>query len=405
MFVFIHNMSNDTLINPTSSRLIAIDAFRAIIMVLMIFVNDLWTLEGIPAWLAHVSAEADGMGLADIVFPAFLFIVGLSIPYAMEGRKKKGANRMNIFYHILSRTIALLTMGLFLVNSEMYSDTAVLPRQVWMILLVIAFFLIWMAYKDSSSFKVKILKATGVILLITLALLYASGDQTGITAMGIHWWGILGLIGWAYFIASSVYLFSNGRIIVQLIALLFFVFFNSAYFLGWLEPIEGIKDDIWIAENGAMPAFSMAGILTALAYKNLTAESKKFWIYTLSLASVLILFGLITRPFWGISKIRATPSWTTICSGIGIFGFLITVYITDRWKKTQWYKFIKPAGTSTLTAYLLPYIHYAIVGLIGIQIPVFLRTGYVGLGKSFIYALIIVGITGLLEKRNIRLKI
>ena len=43
--------------------------------------------------------------------------------------------------------------------------------------------------------------------------------------------------------------------------------------------------------------------------------------------------------------------------------------------------------------------------MIGIQIPVFLRTGYVGLGKSFIYALIIVGITGLLEKRNIRLKI
>src|SRR5690606_30438444 len=117
-------MINQFPIKP--SRLISIDAFRASIMVLMIFVNDLWSLINIPEWLGHVSAKVDGMGLADIVFPAFLFIVGLSVPYAIQSRRKKGDNTMTIFLHIISRTIALLVMGLFLVNYETYqNDSAI----------------------------------------------------------------------------------------------------------------------------------------------------------------------------------------------------------------------------------------------------------------------------------------
>ena len=46
-------------------------------MVLMIFVNDLWSLKNIPGWLEHVAPGVDGIGLADVVFPAFLFIVAL----------------------------------------------------------------------------------------------------------------------------------------------------------------------------------------------------------------------------------------------------------------------------------------------------------------------------------------
>ena len=64
-------------------RISTIDILRALTMVLMIFVNDLWSLTNIPGWLGHVDAGVDGIGLADVVFPAFLFIVGLSIPQAI----------------------------------------------------------------------------------------------------------------------------------------------------------------------------------------------------------------------------------------------------------------------------------------------------------------------------------
>ena len=66
--------------SPATEKLhiASIDILRALTMVLMIFVNDLWSLKDIPAWLGHVESGVDGIGLADIVFPAFLFIVGLS---------------------------------------------------------------------------------------------------------------------------------------------------------------------------------------------------------------------------------------------------------------------------------------------------------------------------------------
>lgn len=398
-------MSDKATTETKPSRQVSIDAFRAIIMVLMIFVNDLWTLVDIPAWLGHVAADVDGMGLADIVFPAFLFIVGLSVPFAIESRTKKGDGTFKVFLHIVSRTIALLVMGVFLVNAEVYSETAAFPKQVWTILLIVAFFLIWMAYKTRSSLTVNILKTTGIVLLVLLAVWYQTDNASGIKAMGIHWWGILGLIGWAYFISSSIYLFSGGKPLWQVLSFVFFVFFSSASFLGWLSPMECVKDYIWISGDGAMPALSMAGIVTSLAYRYFTPQRKVFWLILMAFAAILITFGLLTRPIWGISKIMATPSWTTICSGISIVGFLLVVCVTDILKKSNWYQIIKPAGTSTLTCYLIPYLHYALIGIIGVQLPLILRTGVVGLGKSFVYALLIVAVTGCLEKKNIRLKI
>ena len=72
--------------SPLFQRVTSIDILRALTMVLMIFVNDLWSLKNIPAWLEHVERGVDGIGLADVVFPAFLFIVGLSLPFAIDNR-------------------------------------------------------------------------------------------------------------------------------------------------------------------------------------------------------------------------------------------------------------------------------------------------------------------------------
>ena len=74
----------------TTRRLGSIDVLRALTMYLMVFVNDLWTDKKIPEWLEHAPAKADAMGFADIIFPAFLFIVGLSIPYSQQSRIDRG---------------------------------------------------------------------------------------------------------------------------------------------------------------------------------------------------------------------------------------------------------------------------------------------------------------------------
>jgi predicted acyltransferase len=376
-------------------------------MVLMIFVNDLWSLEEIPNWLKHVSATADGMGLADIVFPAFLFIVGLSVPYALQSRKKKGDTNMQIWLHIIYRTVALLVMGFLFVNSETYENNgALLDKNVWVLLLVIGFFLIWLDYPNPEQVVIKALKAIGIGLLIGLACIYRSKTGTGITALTPQWWGILGKIGWAYFTVSSIYLFSAQRFFIQVIAFALLLGFCVANQLGYFKPIIFIKDYIWIAGNGSVAALTMAGLIISMLYRKYGVANKQFWLMSLLFAIVVIAFGFLTRPVWGISKIRATPSWVAICIGISILGFLVVSFITDIRKKTTWYNIIKPAGTFTLTCYLIPYIHYALIKITGImQLPVFLRTGVVGLIKSLIYALIIVFITGLLAKRHLRLKL
>ena len=62
----------------------AIDILRGLTMFLMVFVNDLWTVGGVPRWIEHTKATQDGMGLADIVFPMFLFSVGMSVSLYMR---------------------------------------------------------------------------------------------------------------------------------------------------------------------------------------------------------------------------------------------------------------------------------------------------------------------------------
>ena len=62
-------------------RLASIDVLRAVTMLLMIWVNDFWTLIDIPKWLKHASASEDYLGFSDVIFPVFLFLVGLSIQF------------------------------------------------------------------------------------------------------------------------------------------------------------------------------------------------------------------------------------------------------------------------------------------------------------------------------------
>lgn len=59
-----------------SRRNPAIDMLRALTMFTMIFVNDFWKVHDVPHWLEHAVYGEDFMGLADIVFPCFLFAVG-----------------------------------------------------------------------------------------------------------------------------------------------------------------------------------------------------------------------------------------------------------------------------------------------------------------------------------------
>jgi predicted acyltransferase len=377
-------------------------------MFLMIFVNDLWSLSGVPEWLDHATKTEDRMGLADTVFPAFLFIVGLSIPFAISARITRGFSQKSTLVHILTRSLALLIMGIYHVNLENYDKAdALLPKPIWQIAITLGFFLVWLDYSDKSKKKKMYLQGCGILLLAVMALLYKGGAPGHAHWMRTSWYGILGLIGWCYLLGAVIYLYGKDRLAILTGALIFFLGLSIADKAGWLEFLDPIHQYIWVVSSGALPALTMAGIVCSVIYRKAMEKTKQNLLLMACMALVAVGAGFALRPYWGISKIMATPSWVLICTAISIVCFILLLYFMDIKGHKNWFSIIRPAGTSTLTCYLLPYIHYAIFNFPGVQnrLPLVLRTGGIGIVKSLCYSLVIILITGLLEKRKLRLSI
>ena len=155
--------------STASKRIATIDVMRAIIMLLMLFVNDIPGVDGLPHWLGHAETEEDMLGFSDIVFPGFLFCVGMSIPFAMQSRLRKTAgNVLGVLRHVLDRSVALVVMGLFTLNA--------CKTGLFMLLMTVGFFLVWLNYdKGPAMFKgvpQKVLKGFGIALLFAIMLHY-----------------------------------------------------------------------------------------------------------------------------------------------------------------------------------------------------------------------------------------
>ncbi len=391
----------------TVQRLATIDILRALTMILMIFVNDLWSLTNIPSWLGHVERGVDGIGLADVVFPAFLFIVGLSIPFAMENRIRKGDTDWQLVKHVLWRTVALLVMGVFLVNGETYNANATgMARLFWNPICCLCFILIWNSYpKTVNSRIVWTLRIVAVLTLVVLAYLYRGGADDAIHRFAPQWWGILGLIGWAYLVSGLVAVFAKNNFYAVLGAWLFFAVLSMVSHAGLLPGfLNFIPDAI---RGGTLAGLTLGGVVTSMIFRYYHDKKDNIGltITFLLLAGFLIGLSVITRPYWGLAKLGATPAWLFLCSAFTILGFLAVYWIADINRKENWFNIIRPAGTATLLCYLIPYFSYFTIRGLGVHLPDFMLNDGVGLFKSFLFALLCAQITGLLIRGGVRMKL
>ena len=391
-----------------TQRIASIDILRALTMVLMIFVNDLWSLKNIPSWLEHVERGVDGIGLADVVFPAFLFIVGLSLPFAIEHRRKKGDTQWQLVMHVLTRTVALLVMGVFLVNGETINAAAMgIPNWLWYPLSCASFILIWNVYPESvRKGFVYAARTTGIFILIVLAISYRGGED-GNERFAPHWWGILGLIGWAYLTSGVITIFSGNNFYLILAAWIFFSVLSIISHAGLLPHnkfIDAIPDAI---RGGTLTGLTMGGVLTSLVFQYYRKKKNDIGLTfaLLGFSVILIALSLITRPYWKLAKLGATPAWLFLCSAFTILAFLFIYWLADVKGKANWFSLFKPAGTNTLLCYLVPYFMYAIVTITGAYLPDAILTGGVGLLKSFLFATFCVLVTFLLNKVGVKLKL
>ena len=386
-------------------RIASIDIFRAFTMLMMLFVNDFSGMSGIPHWMHHAGFREDMLGFSDLVFPAFLFCVGLSIPFAIGNRYQKGASQVSILGHILSRALALIIMGIFSMNLR--SVEGGLSHPVLTLLAVAGYFLIWNNYPRREDGRkpvwTRILQGLGVAILVAMVIykdLHGMPFRHG-------WWGILGLIGWAYLPCALAYLFLRGdfnKLTGFWLLTLVLCVLNSSRAIPLDYSSRNLILGFWPG-GWTHPALCATGMFTAMLLIRLGEKPKKLFAIYGSMALAFGLLGLLCHRFWIISKNMATPTWAFYCLAIFVVLFCLVHWVADLKGWTAWSRPISPAGTATLTCYIIPSIWYETQDLLGLEWPAALTDGIPGLLKALAFGFVIIGITWLFERMHLKLKL
>ena len=428
---------------PAASRIASVDALRGLDITLMIFVNDLSMSASDPTWLRHIGEE-DAMTLPDIVFPAFLFIMGMSVPLAFSRALAQGQTRGQLFGKALLRTFALLVMGVVMVNREHFEPWA---RGIWGFLAYLAMFAAFSVTPPEAGKKRSLYRAAhgaGAVVLGILMLAYRNHDgkamvlgplfdSTDTVWLRHAWWGILGLIGWAYLVTSIVYLLAGKRRewllgAAGLLVLLFGASHSdmpgliaSRPWLHWatpvLSPLVGLVEAINRHVNvgvhvGSHAAIAVAGCClgSILVEKSEVRQPADRLRWAIVFAVGLFLLGLLLDAPYGINKNRATPSWCMYCAALTAAAWAFLYWLMDIKARQAWSTFFRPAGSNPLLAYLLHPFVYIVVGLAGEKVlsSVFFYhqlSAVPAILGSIVMSLVIVKVTGWIARAGFRLKV
>ncbi len=151
----------------TNQRLYSLDVFRGITVAAMILVNNPGSWEHIYSPLLH--AHWNGCTATDLIFPFFLFIVGVSIHFGYQQKKEEGFTR-TIFLKIIKRTLIIFALGVFLslfpkFNFEIVRIPGVLQR-ISIVFLVCS--ILYLCTNWLNQLRTGLLFLLGYYLLITL---------------------------------------------------------------------------------------------------------------------------------------------------------------------------------------------------------------------------------------------
>ena len=365
-------------------------------------------------------------------------------------------------------------MGLIEVNR--YAEITLGP-DLWGLLAFVSIILAWCVVPREDSMRRKIflvLKLVGILGVIVLFAIYRRepfptevlflGQVENWTWMRTEWWGILGLIGWAYLVVALIYflLFVFSRRISKLgdadaqsdrlddptqsqisdvpvrrewlmaalglLMLMFLVSQHGGFFTrlddkAWLGSFRSMVDAIQSAvefvngyvdlgtQLGSLPAIMMAGcILGTILIAGTEISSPRARVcWALMFAFVLLISGLMTDTFAGINKIAATPTWCFWSASLATLTWVILFLLMDVWHWKAWAAVIQPAGANPLIAYLMHPIILFSLSLTGLGETVRAFSSspspWIVVVGSLVMAMAICILTGLIAKLGLRIRV
>ena len=403
--------------SPSGSlaRLTSLDAFRGLVILTMTFVNYLAGVKAIPAWAKHLPEKQDGYTFVDVVFPGFLFIVGVAIPLALHRRMARGESLLSLLQRVLVRTASLLFVGVIMVNSSYFSaDASGMSKSLWFLLAMLAVVVLWNIYpadapKERKRLFLGLRIFAGLVLAGLLVVFRGKNSAGDVVWLQHSWWGILGLIGWAYLVCCTAYLVFRGSSIALMgvLGLLIALFIGDHHgVLDWLGPVHnfvGIGPVL-----GSTAAGVMIGVLVGNCFVGEAASlrpatrARFFLLFGLGLYAA----GLLLRPLHGIHKNAATDAYTLVTGGVCCLSFFLVYVLMDIGNLRRWANPLVPVGQNALLAYILPGMLgnlFAVIGLPGLLWQC--GSGWPGALNAGVLTFLVLVITWGATRIGIRLKL
>lgn len=335
----------NTLTRGATDRLISLDVFRGLTIAGMVLVNNPGSWAHIYWPLAH--AEWHGWTPTDLIFPFFLFIVGVAIPLAFGRRVDAGGTQRDLYLKVIKRTLIIFALGLFLNGFPFFKLSTiripgVLQRIAVCYLLASVIFL---------KTRVRTQLVIAVVLLLVYWLLMACLSAPGFPTGDLSKEGSV-----ASFIDRVVlgsHIWSQGKV---------------------YDP-EGLLSTI--------PALvtTMLGLLTGQWLRTTKSDYEK--VAGMFVAGICCLvIGWAWNPFFPINKSLWTSSYVLFTGGLALQLLAFCYWLIDIKNRRAWAKPFVVFGVNAIALFVGSGIMAKLMGII--KIP--LADGSRPALKSWIYS-------------------
>lgn len=298
-----------------SNRLVSLDALRGFTIAAMVIVNDPGSWSHVYRPLLH--AKWNGCTITDLIFPFFLFIVGMSITLAYTKRMNAGVPKKGLYKKILIRSLNIYLLGIFL---WLYPDfdfsnirwVGVLPRISFVFLACALIFL-------NTSWKQQVKIGAGILLGYWILIAYIPVPGIGkpdLSGPGMNW---------ANYLDNQIlpgYLWQKT----------------------W-DP-EGILSTFPAIVSGII------GMLIGKLYLSISDAHKRLSMLFFA-GFMLFLAGGLWNWFFPINKNLWTSSFVLYTAGLGTLGLAACILVVDIWGYTKWTFLGRVYGANAITSYVL----------------------------------------------------
>jgi predicted acyltransferase len=313
--------------STTSDRLVSLDVFRGVTIAGMVLVNNPGTWSSLYWPLGH--AEWHGWTPTDLVFPFFVFIVGVAIPLAFGRRIESGGSKRDLYWKIIRRTLIIFALGIFLAGFPHFELSTIRIPGVLQRLAVCYLFasLIFLNTKVRTQIIVTVALLVFYCLLMTR--LHAPGFATGdLSKEG-------SLASFVDRVVFGPHIWKQGKV---------------------YDP-EGLLSTI--------PAIATAliGVLTGQLLRTSKSQYEKVTKLFVAGAGCVVI-GWCWNPFFPINKALWTSSYVFFTAGLALQFLALCYWLIDIKKYQLWAKPFIVFGVNAIALFVGSAVMARLLGLI-----------------------------------------